>query len=203
VIGAWRSRRPGLVNLPAYALLMSPWIYYSLVALLVVGGVLCWLSNLLSLPGNWALVCLVALFWYFMPLAGSRGVNGTTVVILLALATVGEIIEFAAGAMGAAKHGASRRAVWLSLVGAMAGSIVGAVVGIPIPLVGSLIAALVGGSLGAFAGAYIGETWSLRSHGESVQVAMGAVKGRLWGTVGKFAVGGVMLGVATADALLV
>jgi uncharacterized protein len=179
---------------------MNPWLYYGLVALLVAGGILCWLSNLLSLPGNWALVGLVALFWYFMP-EESRGVTGTTIVILLVLATVGEIIEFAAGAMGAAKHGASRRAVWLSLVGAMVGSIGGAIVGVPIPLVGSLIAALVGGSVGAFAGAYIGETSSRRTHGESVAAAMGAARGRLWGTVGKFAVGAVMLGVATADAM--
>ena len=186
-----------------YACHMNPWIYYGVVALLIFGGILCWLSNLLSLPGNWALVGMVALFWYFLPQQESRGVNGATVVILLALATVGEIIEFAAGAMGAAKHGASRRAVWLSLVGAMAGSIGGAVVGIPIPLVGSLIAALVGGSLGAFAGAYVGETWSRRPHDASVDAAMGAVKGRLWGTVGKFAVGGVMLGVATVDAVFV
>lgn len=181
---------------------MNPWLYYGLAALLIAGGFLCWLSNLLSLPGNWALVGLVALFWYFMP-QESRGVTGTTVVILLALASVGEIIEFAAGAMGAAKHGAGRRAAWMSLVGAMAGSIGGAVVGVPIPLIGSLIAAVAGGSLGAFAGAYLGETSSRRTHGESVASAMGAVKGRLWGAVGKFAIGAAMLGVAIADALFI
>jgi uncharacterized protein len=180
---------------------MNPWLYYGLASLLVAGGILCWLSNLLSLPGNWALVGLVALFWFFVPQA-SGGVTGTTVVILLVLATVGEVIEFAAGAMGAARQGASRRAVWLSLVGAMVGSIGGAIVGVPVPLVGSLIAALVGGSVGAFAGAYLGETSIRRPHGESVATAMAAMKGRLWGTIGKFAVGGVMLGVATADALI-
>jgi uncharacterized protein YqgC (DUF456 family) len=179
---------------------MNPWIYYGLVVLVLAGGVLCWLSNLVSLPGNWALAALAALFWYFVP-QDSPGVSGTTVVILLILATAGEIVEFAAGALGVAQQGASRRAVWMSLVGAMAGSMGGAAVGVPIPLIGSLIAALVGGSLGAFAGAYLGETWSRRPHGESVATAMGAVKGRLWGTVGKFAVGGVMLGVVTADAL--
>jgi uncharacterized protein YqgC (DUF456 family) len=123
--------------------------------------------------------------------------------ILLALAIVGEIIEFVAGAAGAAKRGASRRSIWLSLVGALVGSIGGAIVGLPIALVGSPLAALLGGAIGAFIGAYLGETWVKRAQGQRLEVAKGAFLGRIWGTVGKLAIGAVMLGVTAVDVLFV
>ena len=121
--------------------------------------------------------------------------------ILAGLAILGEVIEFFAGAAGAAKQGASRRSIVFSLIGGMAGSICGAMAGLPVPVIGSVIAALLGGSLGAFAGAYLGEKSIERPHSESMAVARGAFAGRLWGTVGKFAVGAVMLGVMTVDVL--
>jgi uncharacterized protein len=182
---------------------MDPWLYYALATLLVLVGALCWLSNLFSLPGNWVLLALVALFAYLVPQEGSRGISGTTLWILLGLGVLGEIIEFAAGAMGAAKQGASRRSIWLSLVGAMAGSILGAAAGVPIPIIGSMAGALLGGSVGAFAGAYLGEVWSQRTHATGVAVGKAAFVGRLWGTLGKFAIGAAMLGLTTADALFV
>lgn len=182
---------------------MDPWLYYALAVALVLASGVCWLTNLFSLPGNWALVGLAALFVYLVPATTDRGVSWTTVAVLAALAVLGEILELAAGAAGAAKQGASRRAVVLSLVGAMAGSIGGAIVGVPIPIVGSLIAALVGGAAGAFAGAYLGETWKQRPHAAGMAVGKAAFIGRLWGAVGKFAVGAAMLGVLTVDALFV
>jgi uncharacterized protein len=182
---------------------MNFWLYYTLAIGLVAAGLTCWLTNLLSLPGNWALLGLTALFAWLVPHDGSRGITWNTVWILLVLATVGEIIEFVAGAAGAAKRGASRRSIWLSLLGALAGSIGGAIVGLPIALVGSPVAALLGGAIGAFVGAYLGETWAERPQGHSFEVAKGAFFGRLWGTVGKFAVGAVMLGVMAVDALFV
>jgi uncharacterized protein YqgC (DUF456 family) len=182
---------------------MNTWLYYTLAVGLVAAGFVCWLTNLFTLPGNWALLALTGLFAWLVPHDSSRGVAWNTVWMLLGLAIVGEIIEFVAAAAGAAKRGASRRAVWLSLIGALAGSIGGAIVGLPIALVGSPIAALLGGAVGAFVGAYLGETWAERPHSRSVEVAKGAFLGRLWGTVGKFAVGGVMLGVMAVDALFV
>lgn len=182
---------------------MNPWFYYSLAIALILAGGVCWLTNLFSLPGNWLLIGLAALFAYLVPEGADRGVSWKAIVILAALAVFGELLEFAAGAAGAAKQGASRRAVLLSLVGAMAGSIGGAIVGVPIPIIGSLISALVGGAAGAFAGAYLGETWKERPHATGMAVGKAAFIGRLWGTVGKFAVGAVMLGVLTVDALFV
>jgi uncharacterized protein YqgC (DUF456 family) len=177
------------------------WLYYTLALLLVCGGGLCWLSNLFSLPGNWILLGLAALFAWLAPHASGRGIGWTTVGVLAGLAVLGEVIEFFAGAAGAAKQGASRRSIVFSLIGGMAGSIFGAMAGLPVPVIGSVIAALLGGSLGAFAGAYVGEKSIERPHSESMAVARGAFAGRLWGTVGKFAVGAVMLGVMTVDVL--
>ena len=182
---------------------MNTWLYYTLALLLVAGGLLCWLSNLFTLPGNWVLLGLVALFAFLVPETSGRGVSWTAVGIMAALAVLGEVIEFAAGAAGAAKQGARRRSIVLSLIGGVAGSILGATVGIPIPVIGSMIGALLGGSVGAFAGAYIGESWAEQPHATGVAVGRAAFIGRLWGTVGKFAVGAVMLGVAAADALFV
>lgn len=180
---------------------MNPGLYYTLAVLLIAGGAVCWLANLVTLPGNWALLALAALFVFFASEEAGRGVTWTTVGILAGLAVAGEIIEFAAGAAGAAKQGASRRSIVLSLVGGIAGSIAGATAGVPIPVVGSLLGALVGGSVGAFGGAYLGELSSERPHATGVAVGRAAFFGRLWGTVGKFAVGAVMLGVLTVDAL--
>jgi uncharacterized protein len=182
---------------------MNPWLYYTLAVLLVAGGLLCWLSNLFSLPGNWVLLGLVALFAFLVPEASGRGVSWTGVGILAALAVIGEVLEFAAGAAGAAKEGASKRSIFLSLIGAIVGSIMGATAGIPVPVIGSMVGALLGGSVGAFAGAYVGESWKERPHAAGVAVGKAAFIGRLWGTVGKFAIGAVMLGVAAADALFV
>ncbi len=181
---------------------MNAWLYYALAIGLVTAGFVCWLTNLFSLPGNWALLGITALFAWLVPQDTLRGVTWYTVWALLALAIAGEIIEFVAGAAGAAKRGASRRSIWLSLFGALVGSIGGAIIGLPIAVVGSPIAALLGGAAGAFIGAYSGEAWAARPHDHSVEVAKGAFVGRIWGTVGKFAVGAVMLGILAVDALL-
>jgi hypothetical protein len=182
---------------------MNPWLYYTLAVLLILACGACWLANLFTLPGNWALVVLAGLFSWLVPAAGSRGISLTTLGILVALAVAGEIVEFAAGAAGAAKQGASRRSIGYSLIGGIVGSVGGAVAGLPVPVVGSLVAALVGGAGGAAVGAYLGERSSERGHGQGMAVGKAAFVGRLWGTVGKFAVGAVMLGVAAVDALFV
>lgn len=180
---------------------MSPWLYYLLAGALVLACGACWLSNLISLPGNWGVVALTAAFAFLLPSSESRGIVPATVAIVAGLAVLGEVLEFVAGAAGAAKSGASRRSVVLSLVGAMIGGIAGALAGAPIPVIGSLVAAVVGGSLGAFAGAYLGESWQRRPLGERWAAGKGAAVGRFWGTIGKFAVGGIMVGITAVDAL--
>ena len=106
-------------------------------------------------------------------------------------------IEFAAGAAGAAKQGASRRAVVLAAVGAIAGSFGGAAVCSAIPVIGTIIGALGGGAFGAFGGAYLGEVWKGKSSDERLKIGKAALVGRLLGTLGKLSVGAVMVVIVT------
>jgi len=172
------------------------WIQIGWGIALVLAAICCWFANVFTLPGNWLIVGLAALFTYFFPPAEyGRGFGWITVGVLALIAVLGEVIEFAAGAAGAAKHGASRRAMLLSIVGAAVGSITGAAVGIPVPIIGPLIAAVGGGAAGAFGGAYLGEVWKGKLHPERTAVSTGALLGRLFGTVGKLAAGAAMVAV--------
>lgn len=160
-----------------------------------------WTSNLLSLPGNWLIVLATAIYAYFFPESAKSGIGWLGVAILVALATLGEVIEFVAGAAMAGKRGASRRAMALAVLGTMLGSILGAVFTIPIPIIGPIIGALAGGAGGAFCGAWLGELWKGKSNEERVHVGTGALMGRLLGTSGKLIVGAVMVVVAAVDAI--
>jgi uncharacterized protein len=178
----------------------ADWGYYLWALLLVAGCVFAWLLNLVTLPGNWLVVGAAALFAWLIPEQAGRGVSWTVVAVLLGIAVLGEVIEFVAGAAGAARQGASRRAIVLSVVGAIVGSIVGLGVGAPILIIGPLVMAVLGGAAGAFAGAYLGEVWKGRDEPERIAAGRGAFFGRIWGTVGKLAVGAVMLAIVAFDA---
>jgi hypothetical protein len=182
---------------------MDPvWIYLLWAVLLVVSSGIAWLLTLFTLPGNWLIVAAAALFAWLIPHEAGRGVTWTTVAVLVSLAILGEIVEFGAGAAGAAKQGASRRAIVLSILGAMGGSILGLTIGLPIPILGSFVMAVLGGAAGAFAGAYLGETWKGRTEAERMAAGRGAFAGRLWGTVGKLTVGAIMLAILAWDAFI-
>ena len=56
---------------------MNAWLYYTLAIGLVAAGFVCWLINLLSLPGNWALLVLTALFAWLVPHASAAASRGT------------------------------------------------------------------------------------------------------------------------------
>jgi uncharacterized protein len=181
---------------------MSIWAYYIWACLLIFACCIGWLTTLVTLPGNWIIAGLAALFAWFIPVEGSRGISWTSVAVIVGLAVVGEVIEFGASAAGAAKQGASKRAVALSMLGAGVGSVIGLTVGLPIPVLGPLIMAVLGGAGGAFAGAYIGESWKGRPTANSMAAGRGAFMGRIWGTVGKLLVGMIMLVIVAWDALL-
>jgi hypothetical protein len=178
------------------------WIYYPSAVLLVVLCVSAWLTTLFTAPGNWIVVGLAAGFAWLFPVGDGRGITWTTVAVLAGVAVVGEIIEFGAGAAGAAKQGASRRSIALSILGAAVGSITGLAIGTPVPVIGSFVMAVLGGAAGAFGGAYLGETWKGRTDEERVAAGKGAFVGRLWGTVGKLAAGAIMLALVAWDAFV-
>lgn len=179
---------------------MSVWLYYSSVILLLLSNLTGFLLNIAALPGNWLIVVSTALFCW-LNRSGPHTVSWYVVAVLILMAIAGEVIEFAAGTATAARSGASRRAMALSVIASIAGSILGAIVGVPIPLIGSAIGAVAGGALGAALGAVAGEKWKGRDVEGSIEVGTAAFVGRVLGTVGKVIVGGIMLVVATIDSL--
>lgn len=146
---------------------------------------------ILGLPGTWLMAAFVGLFawWQWDPArAATDQFLGVPVLIaLLVLAVLGEVLEFAAGAAGAKRAGASG---W-GAIGALLGAIVGgltATFAIPIPVAGSLI----GACGGAAAGAWLCELAIGRSHEQAVRSGVGAGIGRFKGTLAKLAVALVM-----------
>jgi len=163
--------------------------------LLIVGVVACWLLNLLNLPGNWLLLGVILVYAIMVPYEDERrlAVSWTVIIVLVVLAVLGEVVEFAAGAWGASRAGASRRGTVMALIGSIAGGLIGVAVGLPIPVIGPVIAALLFAGLGALLGGISGERWSGRNWTESLNVGHGAFWGRLCGTIGKFTVGAAMV----------
>ncbi|MFQ5625564.1 MAG: DUF456 family protein [Methyloligellaceae bacterium] len=168
--------------------------YYLWSMMLVFAAGIAWATNFFALPGNWFIVGLAALFVSTLATGdAAQGLNWHGVALLAVIAAGGEVLEFFAGAAGAAKKGASRRAIVLAVAGTFFGSITGAVMGLPIPVFGPLIGALAGAAGGAFAGAYLGEMWKHGGADKSITVGWGAAIGRLLGTLGKLLAGAVML----------
>jgi uncharacterized protein YqgC (DUF456 family) len=170
--------------------------------LFIIVLVASWIAQLVGLPGNWAIVAAGALYAWLLPGEHLTAVGWKAVALLLALAVLGEIVEFAAGAMGVSTAGGSRRGALLAIVGSLVGGIVGLFVGLPIPIVGSLVSAVLFGGLGALAGAMLGETWKGRDFDSSLEVGKAAFVGRLLGTVAKMIVCTLMVVVAVGAMVL-
>ncbi|MEZ6066056.1 MAG: DUF456 domain-containing protein [Planctomycetaceae bacterium] len=178
------------------------WVYHSSGVVLILLNAACWVATFFMLPGNWMMAGIMLAAAWLLPESDIRslGIGWWEAASFLLMAAVGELLEFATGAAGAKKAGASRRSVVLSLAGAFAGSLLGASAGsaIPVPLVGTIVGALLGGGGGAFAGTYFGEAWKGREHGDRVNIGRAAFAGRMLGTVAKLIVG---LGMVVATAI--
>jgi uncharacterized protein YqgC (DUF456 family) len=183
---------------------MGAFWYHFWAVVLVVLNFCALLANVFTLPGNWIIVACTVLFALFVRGSEGSGLNWWCVGVVIGLAVLGEVVEFAAGAAGAAKSGGSRRGMVLSVVGAMGGSIAGAILGtmIPVPLIGILIGAVLGGAVGAIGGAYTGEYWKGKNERERLAVGTAAMIGRVLGTVGKLGFGAIMVVITAIDAFV-
>lgn len=161
-------------------------LYWIAATVLIVLNGVCVFANMFMLPGNWMMVVTLCVF--LLSAGTTTGPDWTTLIVVLVLAIAGEILEVFTGSAKAAKYGASRRALLLSLVVSMAGSIGGAFV-IPIPVIGSAIGAILGAAAGAFAGAWMGETWKGTDASRKTQIGTAAMSGRMYGMLGKLAIG--------------
>lgn len=156
--------------------------YSAIAGLLLVNAVGVFLVAL-QMPGTWLMLVVSALFAWWQP----DRVGVWILLVLLALAIVGEIIETFAAAAGASKAGGSKRGAVLAVVLSIVGAILGTAL-IPIPLVGTIVGACVGAGLGSIAG----DRWAGRTWEQARQAGRGAAIGKLWGTLGKIAVAALM-----------
>jgi uncharacterized protein YqgC (DUF456 family) len=166
------------------------WVYYTaLIALLLTGLFL----NLLGLPGLWLMVAAAvgyawATRWDYLGWPG--------LLALLILAILAEVVEFLAGSAGAKKAGGSIRGMIGAIIGGLLGGFFLTFL-VPVPILGTIV----GVCVGTFLGAWGVELLVGKQMNESVQIGIGAAKGRLWGTLLKSLFGVAMLVVAMLTAL--
>jgi len=165
-------------------------VWALLLILIVLAG---WILTLLGMPGNWFMVVAVIVYVLLVPVGSSAAIGWGVVVALVALAALGELLEFLAGALGVTRAGGSRRGAVLALAGSLIGAVVGLFVGVPIPLVGPAVGAVLLAGVGAMVGAVLGESWKGRGLGESCRIGRAAFWGRVLGTVAKTIVGAAMV----------
>ncbi len=162
--------------------------------LMIVVGLLSVVATIAGLPGTWVvLLAALALQWWRPDTYDwwTLGVAGGLVILA-------EVVEFAAGAMGAGKAGGSKRAALAATVGGLIGALVGTVV-IPVLIVGTIVGAAVGSGVGALA---LERTKQGRTWGDAGRVAQGAFVGRLVATVVKGALA-LVLAVILAAAVFI
>jgi uncharacterized protein YqgC (DUF456 family) len=135
----------------------------------------------LGLPGLWLIVLgIVGYGW----LTDFRTVGAGFLIMAIALALLGELLEAWMGFRFAQRYGGSRRAGW----GALIGGLIGVIVGVPVPVVGSVV----GGFVGAFIGATLFEYSRARRSEGAVRAGWGAVLGRAAAAALKMALGVVL-----------
>ena len=159
-------------------------------AILLIGVVAGLVLIPLGLPGLWVMVGALLLYGW---LTDFRSLGLVAVIIVLALAFVGEIIESWLGFRFAKRYGGSSRSGW----GALIGGIIGAVIGVPLPVIGSVIGAF----LGSFVGAALFEYTASRSLDVATRAGWGSVVGRAAAAAAKIALGVIIAVIAGFAAL--
>ncbi len=153
-----------------------------------------WLANVLGMPGNWLIVlCALGCAWWG-PESRLWNVSWSIVAAIIIVALLGELLEFAASAIGARRLGGSKRGAVLALAGSIVGAITGLFFGSAVPVVGNVVASLLLGGFGAFCGAILGERWAGKDWNDSIEIGNAAFWGRLLGTVGKAVCGTIACG---------
>lgn len=158
---------------------------FTIAILLSILAAISWLASVVGLPGNWVVVLMGAGCWWWAEPGSKLVVSTAALLVMLAFAALGEVLEFAAGAFGARRLGGSPRSAVLAVVGSIIGAIAGLFIGSGIPIIGNVVASLVGSALGACLGSIAGERSIGKSWEHSVQVGGAALWGRLLGTLGK------------------
>ncbi len=164
-----------------------------LITAFVLLSVLCLIGLIatpLGLPGTFVILAGAVLFnlvqW-------KMAISLWVLVLLLALAVSGEILEYWLGVRLAARRGASGAAI----AGAIVGGLIGAFAGVPVPVIGSVI----GLFLGVFLGALLVELVLQKSLPRAWNAAIGAFYGRAGAILVKSMVGVAMAAAVFAAAV--
>lgn len=159
---------------------MIDYLVFSLFIFVAVAGLI---SHVFGFPGNFIILADSILFgWY----DGFKEVTIKILIVLLALALLGELVEFILGVLGAKKYKSSNKAI----VGSIVFGIIGGILGIPF-FFG--IGAVIGAFIGAFVGAFLVEFLLEKNVNRAVKSGWGAFIGRLGGTFFKGAIGIAMI----------
>ncbi len=170
-------------------------LLYSLLILFFGLILVFWGINFIGLPGNWLMIFSAVIWNSFGP--ETFRFSWIVVVALVALAGVGELLEFIASVFGTKKMGGSNRGATWSVIGSIIGGILGVFVGfpIPIPVVGMMISGILFASIGAMAGAMWGEYRMGTPLEQNMKIGGAAFVGRMLGTFGKILAGAVMVAI--------
>ncbi|TQV02636.1 DUF456 domain-containing protein, partial [Xanthomonas perforans] len=106
-------------------------------------------------------------------------IGWVTLVVLGLITALSYLVDFLATLYGAQRVGASKLALW--------GSVIGGIAGIFFMPIGLFV--------GPFAGAWLGEYYQTRKSGQATKVGLGTWVGIMLGTATKLALGLCMLGV--------
>jgi uncharacterized protein YqgC (DUF456 family) len=161
-----------------------------LLALAIVGMIVALIVIPLGLPGLWIMIGILAVATFV------DEVSPIILGLLVVVALLAELAEWAIVARTSARWGGSRKAFW----GAIAGGLVGILVGLPVPL--PILGPLVAGLLGTFAGAAAVTLWETRALRSAGRVGCGAVLGRAFAAAAKTAAGVVILVTGAAALIL-
>ena len=145
-----------------------------------VAGIIC---HFFGLPGNWIIFAVSLLLAWS---GDFDKIQANSIVVLLALAIGGEVLEFILGIIGAKKYESSNRAI----AGSIVFGILGAIWGAPFFFgIGSVVGAFVG----AFAGAVLIELLSGKGLDRSINSGWGTLLGRVGGSFTKIIIGIIMI----------
>ena len=153
----------------------------------------------LRLPGTWLIAgAALGYGWW----SGWMGIGTALACIVVAIAIVGEIMEFALTAITAQKAGASRQAAWGGLIGGFLGMLfLASLLSLPMPIVGTMIGAIAGALVGCFGGAMIAELAVRKKLAQSTKVGLFSALGFVLGMTAKIAIALVMSGLVITSAV--
>lgn len=145
--------------------------------------------QVLGLPGSWFLVADALLLRWF---AGPDWISTSTVIVLAAMALLGEGMELWTAAAGAKTGTRIKGAVAASILGALAGGFLGAPV-----LFG--LGAIPGMAAGAWLAVFVAAIINGYEADRAFEAAFGALVGRLKGTAAKLIICAAMIAVIIAS----